>query len=129
MHLDGTIENPIQELIRLTMLAFMTTTFKVPGRRIPYRWIVKELGNAYAKSAGGQLELDKSLHLWVLMTAAFTVTGAQVPWIREAWGKTGSGLDWTIVKTHLLRVMWIEMIHDRPGKKLFQQLEGFRYLG
>lgn len=123
MHLGELLEDSIQDLLRLTMLAFMTTTFKVPGRKIPYSWLVKQLRDTYAKAAGGPLERHKSLRLWVLITAAFTVTGTQEYWVREAWRGVGSGLDWAAVKTHLMRVMWIEMIHDRPGKKVFHQLE------
>lgn len=128
MHLNDLLEDPIQELVRLTTLAFLTTTFKVPGRRIPYGWVVKQLGDTYAKVAGSPFEEDKSLHLWVLMTAAFTVTGAQEDWVREAWRKVDSGLGWAAVKNHLMRVMWIEMIHDKPGEMVFHELEGLRIL-
>ncbi|KAF2183292.1 hypothetical protein K469DRAFT_635233 [Zopfia rhizophila CBS 207.26] len=128
MHLGDLLDNPVEKLVRLTMLTFLTTTFKVPGRKIPYGWVVEQLGDAYTKVAGGPFKQDRSLRLWVLVTAAFTVTGAQEDWVREAWGKTDSGLDWAVVKNHLMRVMWIEIIHDRPGEMAFQQLEELRLL-
>lgn len=126
MNLRDLLENPIEELIRLTMLAFLTTTLKVPGRKIPYGWVVRQLSDVYAKVAINTLERDTSLRLWVLMTAAFTVTDAQEGWVREAWEKDSSELDWEAVKNHLIRVMWIEIIHDRPGEMAFWKLEGLR---
>jgi hypothetical protein len=32
------------------------------------------------------------------------------------------------VKAHLLRVMWIQLIHDKPGKVVFEELEEIRFV-
>jgi hypothetical protein len=126
MHLHGLLESPVEELIRLTMLALLTTAFKVPGRKLPYDWVVQQLADVYAKAAESLIELDKSLYLWIVISTAFTVTGAQEYWIRAAWEQVEMGLDWPALKNHLMRVVWIEILHDEQGKRVFQQLEGSR---
>ena len=108
------------------MLSLLTTMVKVPGRKLPYLWINEQLGDAYAKTAGGLCKVDTSLRLWVLVTVALTITGAKEDWVVDAWGKTELGLDWAKVKNHLMQVMWIEIIHDKPGEIVFQELENLR---
>jgi hypothetical protein len=125
-HLADIVETPIEELVRLTMLALMTTTFKTPGRKLPYKWIIGRLGEVYEEAAGW-LQHDLPLHIWVLVTVPFTITGAQPAWIRDAWRQTRVGLDWQVVKSYLMRVIWIELIHDKPGEAMFQELESLGY--
>jgi hypothetical protein len=128
VHLRDVVQTPIEELVRLTMMAFLTTTFKTPGRKIPYDWVITRLGDVYKQVAGGPFQYDMTLRLWVLVTITFTIIGAQPAWVREAWRETEFGLDWMEVKSHLLRVMWIELIHDKPGEIMFHKLEELRFL-
>ncbi|KAF2271243.1 uncharacterized protein EI97DRAFT_428609 [Westerdykella ornata] len=120
--LDGSLQSPIEELVRLTMLAFLATTFKVPGRRIPYGWVVDQLGRTYVKVTPGIVEQDRRLGLWVLIIAALTAANAH-DWVRGAWEIVSPGLDWVAVKNYLMQVMWIESIHDKPGQMVFKELE------
>lgn len=60
------------------------------------------------------------------MTVALTISGAKEDWVVDAWGKTQLGLDWAKVKNHLMQVMWIEIIHDKSGEIVFQELEHLR---
>ncbi|KAH7112093.1 hypothetical protein B0J11DRAFT_598032 [Dendryphion nanum] len=112
MHLGRLVDNPVEEL--------------VPGRKIPYAWVIRQLGDAYSQASNGPLKEDKSLMWWVLISVAFTITGSQEYWVKEAWKRTEAGLEWTTVKSHLIRIMWIELIHDDPGKLIFERLEDTR---
>ncbi|KAK3197635.1 hypothetical protein GRF29_216g799822 [Pseudopithomyces chartarum] len=125
MHLRSQLSTPVEELVRLTMLAFLTTTFKAPGRKIPYGWVVGQLETVYRNGVGCMRQEDLSLKLWVLITAGYTVAGVDHVWLKEAWEEVSSGMvwDWGSVKAHLLRVMFIELIHDRPGEAAFDELE------
>jgi hypothetical protein len=127
VHLGDLLETPLEQIVRLTMLAMMTTTFKTPGRALPYGWVIGQLQDVYKKAISGPFRFDTSLRLWVLITLTFTITGTQRRWIKEAWRETELGLTWEVVKTHLLRVMWIEIIHDKPGKSVFEELEAMRF--
>ena len=125
MHLRSHISSPLEELVRLTMLAFLTTTFKAPGRKIPYGWVVEQLETVYRNGVQCMGPQDLSLKLWVLITAGFTVAGAEQMWLRRAWGEVSTGMmwDWESVRGHLLRVMFIELIHEKPGEATFNELE------
>jgi hypothetical protein len=35
----------------------------------------------------------------------------------------GAELTWADVKAHVMRVMWIEIVHDEPGEMAYQQLQ------
>jgi hypothetical protein len=119
--------SPLEKLVRLTILSMLTTTFRIPGRKIPYDWVNEQLRENY-EAAGSALRQDISLLLWVIVTAAFTVASPHEKWIKEAWASHGAGLDWATVKNHLMQVMWIEIVHDRPGETVCQQLEESRLL-
>jgi hypothetical protein len=121
------VQTPVEELVRLTMLAFLTTTFKTPGRRLPYGWVMRRLSEVYKTVADDPCGLDMALRLWVLMTNAFTVIGTQQEWVREAWRETELGMTWDYVKSQLLGVMWIELIHNKPGEEAFYELEVLRF--
>jgi hypothetical protein len=128
VHLGDMLYTPVEHLVRLTMLAMLTTTFKTPGRALPYGWVIEQLRDVYEKVDSGPSRLDTTLRLWVLITLPFTITGTQRQWIQESWRETPIGLTWTEVKAHLLRVMWIQLIHDKPGKAVFEELEEMRFM-
>jgi hypothetical protein len=113
---------PVEKLVRLVMLATMTTLFSIPGRRVPYDWIIEQLRKTFIK-ASDEIMWDKSLLLWVLIMSSFTVANTQHSWIRDAWATVGAGLEWVEVKAHLSRVIWFEVVHDEPGEMAYQQLK------
>jgi hypothetical protein len=122
VRLNALLKSPVEQLVCLALLAFLATTVKIPKRQISYDWVIRQLRYTYAKAAREPVDLPKSLALWVLMAAAFSVTGAPEEWIRHAWSKTAMGHGWEVVKNHLMQVMWLESIHDGPGELLFRHL-------
>lgn len=116
------VTEPIEEMVRLTMLAVLTTTFRYPGRKIPYDWVVRQLELKYI-AAGSEVLQEKSLMIWVLLISSFTVSDVHSTWIRDAWSVAASGLKWADVKAHVLRVVWIEIVHNKPGQTAYEQLE------
>ena len=116
------VTRPIEQLVRLVMLATMTTLFAIPGRRVPYGWVVEQLRNTFIEAID-EILWDKSLLLWVLIMSSFTVANTHHSWIRDAWATVGAGLEWVDVKTHLSRVIWIEIVHDGPGKLAYEELK------
>lgn len=122
------LENPIEELIRLTMLCLLTSTWKTPGRKLPFRRVNEQLRDTYREIADELTKLDQSLRMWVIVTAAFTVTPAKEDWVREAWFKIDSSMPWADIKAHLMRVMWIETVHDIPGEAAVRKLKEMKLL-
>lgn len=119
--LADVVTQPIEELVRLAMLAMLTTTFQLPGRRIPYAWVVEQL-RTMCITAGSEIRQDKSLLLWVLLTASITVARTHDTWIRDALKTAVAGLEWKDVQAHVSRVMWIGLVHDKPGQKAYERL-------
>lgn len=123
--LGDVVTQPIEELVRLAMLAMLTTTFQLPGRRIPYAWVVEQLRTMYI-TAGSEITQDKSLILWVLLTASITVARTHDTWIRDALKTSIAGLEWENVQAHVSRVMWIEIVHNKPGQKAYDRLSNVK---
>lgn len=109
------------------MMAIMTTTFKTPGRKIPYTWVIKRLEEVYEEvMSEGLLQYDTSLRLWILISVACTVTEEKPAWMQRAWRETEPGLTWPMVKEHLMRIVWIEMVSEERGEAMFNKLEALR---
>jgi hypothetical protein len=109
------------------MMAIMTTTFKTPGRKIPYGWVIERLEQLYSDvMSEGLLEYDTSLRLWILISVTFTVTEEKPAWVKKAWRETDPGMTWETVKAHLMRVMFIEMVSNSRAEEMFNKLEALR---
>jgi hypothetical protein len=119
--LADSVTKPIERLVRLVMLAMLTTTYRIPGRRISYGWLVEQLKEVFI-TASSEIRSDKSLLLWTLVMASSTVAKARDEWIRDAWMTVGAEMEWVDVKAHLLKVMWIEIVHDEPGEAAYEEL-------
>jgi hypothetical protein len=127
MYLDGTLEDPTQELIRLSLLAFLATTFKTPGRAIPYGWIANQIAKTYIEIDTSLVSLDYALRLWVLVIAAISVTGVAELWLQLAWKEHLLDLEWHEIKKDLMSIMWVECIHDGPGAAVHGKLADLHY--
>ena len=123
--LADAVTQPIEELVRLVMLAMLTTTFQLPGRRIPYAWVIEQLRTMYT-TVGSEMRQDKSLLLWVLLTASITVARTHDTWIRDALKTAVAGLEWKDVQAHVSRVMWIEIVYNKLGKKTYDRLSNVK---
>ncbi|KAF2024508.1 hypothetical protein EK21DRAFT_78556 [Setomelanomma holmii] len=99
-------------------LPFLATTFRVPGRKMPYGWLADRIATTYTSVNTSATTLDFVFHLWVLAIAAISVTDSAELWLQQAWKFHTSRMDWHEVKRHLMSVMWIECIHDAPGETL-----------
>ncbi|OJJ05859.1 hypothetical protein ASPVEDRAFT_45322 [Aspergillus versicolor CBS 583.65] len=116
------------ELLRLSLLAFLTTIFwGFPGVKFEYPRLADQFRQAcmaFTPSTAG----ESYLFAWALMVGATSVSrGPDQTWllqrlrplIRDSLGRT-----WFEVKNHLRQAMWIDRIHDRPGIEVFNQCVG-----
>jgi hypothetical protein len=116
------LDSPIQEIVRMIMLLYLTKMVKIPGRSIPYGWMGKQMRTAYEKVAEGPFEEDKTLCLWAIMVAASSISSSQTEWLRNAWSRVGTGLDWLDIRQHAVSVMWIGVLFDQPAQTAYQSL-------
>lgn len=124
--LHGCIPDPQAELLRLALLAYLTTTFKVPGRKIPYTWIGVQIKNAYGVVGEGVVAGDEVFKMWVLMVVAVAVTDVDEAWLVRAWAERARGVEerYADVKGELGRVMWVDCMHDRLGVGALERMVG-----
>ncbi|KAH7190991.1 hypothetical protein BKA60DRAFT_663611 [Fusarium oxysporum] len=115
----------LPELLRLSLLAFLTTVFwSFPGVKLEYPHLANQLRQAclaFTPTTVG----ESYLFAWTLMVGATSVfhDNDQTwlpqrlhPLIRDSLGRT-----WFEVQNNLRRVMWIDSIHDGPGIEVFNQ--------
>ncbi|KAJ8116070.1 hypothetical protein OPT61_g2426 [Boeremia exigua] len=121
MCLADIVTSPIEQLVLLIMLAILTSTFRIPGRRVPYDWVMEQIRLSYT-NIGDELEQDKSLALWSLFIVSLTVARPHDSWIRNALLIATEGLEWADVEKHLSRLIWIKIVHNKPGEIMFNQL-------
>ncbi|KAH7161949.1 hypothetical protein B0J13DRAFT_591364 [Dactylonectria estremocensis] len=122
---DGNI---LPELLRLSLLAFLTTVFwSFPGVKFEYPHLANQLRQAclaFKPTTAG----ESYLFAWALMVGAASLfhhphqtwlPRKLRPLIRDNLGGT-----WFEVQNNLRRVMWIDSIHDGPGIEVFNQRLG-----
>ncbi|KAH7472008.1 hypothetical protein FOMA001_g13012 [Fusarium oxysporum f. sp. matthiolae] len=120
--------NVLPELLRLSLLAFLTTVFwSFPGVKFEYPYLANQLRQAclaFTPTTAG----ESYLFAWALMVGATSVfhdpdqtwlPQRLRPLIRDNLGRT-----WFEVQNNLRRVMWIDSIHDGPGIEVFNQCLG-----
>jgi hypothetical protein len=120
--------NVLPELLRLSLLAFLTTVFwSFPGVKFEYPYLANQLRQAclaFTPTTAG----ESYLFAWALMVGATSVfhdpdqtwlPQRLRPLIRDNLGRT-----WFEVQNNLRRVMWIDSIHGGPGIEVFNQCLG-----
>ncbi|RKK31976.1 hypothetical protein BFJ66_g15124 [Fusarium oxysporum f. sp. cepae] len=120
--------NVFPELLRLSLLAFLTTVFwSFPGVKFEYPYLANQLRQAclaFTPTTAG----ESYLFAWALMVGATSVLHDPdqtwlpqrlQPLIRDNLGRT-----WFEVQNNLRRVIWIDSIHDGPGIEVFNQCLG-----
>lgn len=103
----------------LGMLAFLTTMFRAPGLEITYGYLGNQLRDCCQKIEISTPELQ-TVMFWLLMISRIAVFKADPAWLRVRWQKVAApGLSWATARRRLQSVVWINFIHDEPGRKAF----------
>lgn len=123
IQLQGSVEDILSECVRLAMLAVITTTFQVSGSRLQYPYLAKRL-----KERCFALEISttesQDFMLWVLIIGVIALYGTEEEWLRRRWQGVVSVTTWPEARSRLKQIMWINAIHERPGNRAFQILNG-----
>jgi hypothetical protein len=117
------VEDPLREFMRLTMLAFVVTTFKAWGNNMPFQWIGAQLAEIVPKILDRRDERDGEFVLWGLAVAGISVVSPKQGWFRQAWMEIAPGREWEAVRRRLMKVMWIGIVHDAAGEAMFDLLQ------
>ena len=104
------------ECLRLGMLALLTTTFQLPGRKIAYDNLATQYRTA-CRGVKTSTPTTQTLLLWVLMIGAVSVFDPEEQWLRAKWKKAAASEgSWVELKQRLQSVIWLNGIHDEPGR-------------
>jgi hypothetical protein len=125
--LEDRLTRPLSRCLRLGMMAFLSTTFRLPDFSIQHYsyTLVGKLQISYETVKASEPNLLPTLDIWltlVLLISAEnsieldTITGWEINSAYE-WS-------WHEARRHLKQVMWIELIHDRLGRVAFERMMG-----
>jgi hypothetical protein len=119
---------PLEESIRLGLLAFASTVFlQIPGVKIRSGALSSQLYNAVEK-----LDVSNSvvadIKLWLLLVGSICVFEGSESWLVKSIHELTGEQTWPEVRMRIKEVMWIDMIHDEPGKRAFEAVEKGRVL-
>jgi hypothetical protein len=115
-------DEPILEALRIGMLAFqMSVFFQIAGTKVRYAALARQLRVAAAALPDTTMALA-DLRLWVFFIGCISILDDSEPWILEATRGLTLGDTWLEVRQRLKGVMWIDMVHDRPGKAIFERI-------
>ncbi|CAG9953625.1 unnamed protein product [Clonostachys rosea f. rosea IK726] len=120
MRLQDTLPDLLGECFRLGMLAFLATLFQVPRTPCSYPYLETRLKEAYQSIETTPDRRD--LLLWLLMVGAMTVHKPEDRWLRDRWLSDVSPSTWPEVRGRLQDIVWINALHDRPGREVFDVL-------
>jgi hypothetical protein len=121
LQLQSTLDDILGECLRLAMLAFLTTTFQIPGTKVRYQYLASRFRECCRAVEAATPQLQ-DLMLWLLMVGTISVYGVDEPWLRERWQADVPGLVWPEARRRLQEIMWIDAIHDEPERYAFEAM-------
>jgi hypothetical protein len=125
LELDGCFIDGFSETLRLGMMAFLATTFRIPGLGVQraYRGTFEKLQLSLSSDKPGTPHLHEKISIWIMIVRVmFTESrdGLQVP---ALWRKTVvHKRSWEEIRCCLKEVMWVDSLHDNPGKGAYNIL-------
>ncbi|KAK3069179.1 hypothetical protein LTR53_012687 [Teratosphaeriaceae sp. CCFEE 6253] len=110
------------ECLRLGMLAQLTATFQLAGRKIDYGALSAQFQESLEVLEASGTELQ-TLSSWLLLVAAMSVFDPEERWLRAMWKRFAvPESSWDEERKRLGFVIWMNGVHDEPGKRAFAAL-------
>ncbi len=112
------------ERLRLGMLAYLTTTFQLSGRKISYDYLSARYRLSCQMLEASTLSTSmRTLTAWLLLVGATSVFEPSEPWLRATWNDTAiAGENWEDAQHRLESVLWISHIQDETGRRAYAAL-------
>lgn len=122
LHLQDSLGNTLGEGLRLGMLALLTTMFRVPSQKVPFKNFERRLRNV-CHAIEPSTWVMREVLLWFLMVGSMTVLDVEESWVREKWRVVAdSSFSWDDIRRRLRGTMWIDCINEDLGRRTFLQL-------
>ena len=123
--LEGCLRDTLSECLRVAMLAFLSTTFQLPGTRIRYN-------SARTKLQGLCLAVEattprlQELMFWIIMMGAIAFFDREDAWLEMKWksdlSSITTGLRWDQAEELLKQYIWIDRCNSDAGRILFKEM-------
>lgn len=119
------LDHPPSEAVRAGMLAFGVSIFFSSKEQMqPYGNLIERYRNSLLALRRCQTKLPSSIVLWLLLLWDIIApskpgTGIWEDWLVEV-ALHSNIRSWTEARSILKSIMWIEFLHDEPGRKAFE---------
>lgn len=124
-NLHNKLDDIISEWIRVALLASLTTTFRVMGSRIKYKYLTNRL-RELCRAVEVSTEELRHVMFWVLLVGTITLFNSDEPWLHEKWRldvlPLTRGLQWKDAKQLLGRFVWIDACNNMAGIAIFDKM-------
>ncbi|KAK5728636.1 hypothetical protein LTR15_001773 [Elasticomyces elasticus] len=115
-------DQPWSERLRLGMLAFLTTSFRLPGRMVSFKYLASNFRTSCQTLAASTADMH-TLAAWLVLVGAMSVFEHSEQWLRAKWSDFAvPGDTWEIARRRMACVAWIDDVHDEPGKLAYAAL-------
>lgn len=122
VQLQHHLKDTSDECLRLGMLAFISTTLRIPGAKFPYKYLAEKLRSA-CQTFALETPTDEHLLFWLLMVGSISVFEADEPWSLPLWLRLGaSRLSWEDAQSRLQTTMWIDKLQGTLAQAALTKL-------
>lgn len=113
---------PIDEAIRLGLIAFQTSVFlQMYGTKVKYEFLNGQLASAVQRFPESSPALVQ-LKTWLAFIASIAVLDSNEPWLVAIIRRLTLGSDWLETRRSLEDVMWVGVIHNGTGKRVYNSV-------
>jgi hypothetical protein len=125
LDLRNQLWDSLSECLRLGMIAFLTTTFRVPGLKVQHYYsnLADEFQRCYtsAKASHRNLQEYTEIDTWLSMICIMSAVNEDPGTWKTCAATATQALSWSDMRRRLKKVMWIDSFHDDLGEKAFQR--------
>jgi hypothetical protein len=122
LRLQGCLAGSFAERLRLSLLAFLASTFQSSAADAHYPYLAgryRESCNLLETSTQASLGLTT----WFLMIGAISVFDARESWLWDRLrAEIPSVATWKEMRKALKCILWIDAVHDSAGQEVFEML-------
>lgn len=120
--LRSLLDDPLSQCLCLGTLASLTITYRLPGRKLAYPYLAREM-RRYCHSINVVTSELRDLVLWLVIVCGISIFEVDEQWMHETLVQVAEPeLTWDDVRQRLQKVFWIGCIQDELGKQTFKAL-------
>ncbi|KAF4950070.1 hypothetical protein FSARC_13304 [Fusarium sarcochroum] len=118
--LDYSDESPIQEAIRIGLLAYESTIFlQIQGKKLNSDEFSHRL-RASIQAIPVQGEATANIKLWLLLIGSMMVFDSTEDWLVQSIQNLTGRQTWAEVRERVKEIVWIDVAHDMSGREAYE---------